>query len=289
MRRRSRARLVVGVLCVFVAAAGCTKGTPGGGGTTGPVSPATASSPSPSQTGQSRAASSSGSTAGASPAEEASQGAAQRVDRTQVFGQSVRGVPLRLVELGDPRRPGVLVVGCIHGSEAAGIAVVNALLARGVPARVHLWLVASLNPDGQAADRRTNADGVDLNRNFPYRWQPLQRPGGANYSGPGPASEPESQAMAALLRGVHPAVGVWFHQSLNVIDVSQGPRAIEDQLSAALHVKELSLADYPGSAIGFEDALFPHSAFAFELPPGAVTSSRAQQIAAAIVAVASSL
>ncbi len=207
----------------------------------------------------------------------------------QVFGQSVGGVPLRLVELGDPQRPGVLVVGCIHGNEAAGIAVVNALLADGATTRAHLWLVATLNPDGELADRRANADGVDLNRNFPYRWQPLQRPGGANHSGPGPLSEPESQAMAALLRRIHPTVGVWFHQSLNVIDISQGPRAIEDRLAASLHVKEMSLADYPGSAIGFEDALIPRSAFAFELPPGPLTAVRSQQMATAILNVASSL
>lgn len=204
------------------------------------------------------------------------------VDRTLVFGTSVRGVPLRLVELGDPGRPGVLVVGCIHGNEAAGIAVVNALLGDRNTARVHFWLVATLNPDGELANRRTNAHGVDLNRNFPYRWQRLQQLGGTNYSGDRALSEPESQAMASLLRRIHPAVGVWFHQSLNAIDISQGPRAFEDKLAAALQVKEVSLADYPGSAIGFEDALFPRSAFAFELPPGALTSSRAQQIAAAI-------
>lgn len=180
-------------------------------------------------------------------------------------------------------------MGCIHGNESAGIAVVEALVARGVPAAEHLWLVTTLNPDGQAADRRTNANGVDLNRNFPSRWQRLQQPGGSNYSGAGPLSEPESRAMAALLRQTHPAVGVWFHQSLNVIDVSQGPRAIEDQLAAALQVKEAVLADYPGSAIGFEDSLFPHSAFAFELPAGALTPSRAGQIAAALSAAAASL
>ena len=275
MRLRRRFTCAVGATCVFMAVAGCTKGSPGDRATVALESAASVSSGAP--------------TASALPPPQSSQRAGRVVDRTVVFGHSVRGVPLRIVELGDPRRPGVLVVGCVHGNEAAGLAVVDALAASGVPAGAHLWLVPSLNPDGQAADRRTNADGVDLNRNFPHSWQRLEQPGGANYSGAGPLSEPESQAMAALLRQIHPAVGVWFHQSLNVVDVSQGPRAIEDRLSAALGVKEVSLADYPGSAIGFEDSLFPHTAFAFELPAGALAPSRARQIAAAIVAVATSL
>lgn len=273
-RTRRLVALVIGLMCAS-AAAGCVTTTrPTADLTSAQARTTAASSPSPSPTR----------TRTPSPT-----AAVQGIDRAEVFGKSVRGVPLRLVELGDPRRPGVLVVGCIHGDEAAGVAVVNALLANGSTTRAHLWLVVSLNPDGELANRRTNAQGVDLNRNFPYRWQPLQHPGETNYSGVGPLSEPESQAMAALLRRIHPAVGVWFHQSLNVIDISQGPRAIEDQLATALHVKEMSLADYPGSAIGFEDSLIPHSAFAFELPRGALSSSRAKQIADAIVAVAGSL
>lgn len=274
MRRARHATLAIAAACALIVTAGCTEGATTNRGSTAPpgLAMVRAASSSPSPT--------------AKPTPSAS---VQLVDRTLVFGKSVRGASLTLTELGDPRRPSLLVVGCIHGSESAGIAVVDALFARGVPAGAHLWLVPTLNPDGQAADQRTNADGVDLNRNFPYHWQRLQRRGAADYSGASPLSEPESQAMAALLRRVHPTVGVWFHQSLNVIDVSQGPRAVEDQLSAALQVKEMSLVDYPGSAIGYEDALVPRSAFAFELPPGTLTSARARQVAAAIVTVASTL
>ena len=52
------------------------------------------------------------------------------------------------------------------------------------------------NPDGSAASTRHNANGVDLNRNFPYRWQPQD---GVYESGAGPASEPETQAMQRFI------------------------------------------------------------------------------------------
>ncbi len=200
------------------------------------------------------------------------------VDRQFVFGHSVRGAPLVALEIGNPALPSVLVVGCIHGDERAGTAVVDQLQANPPSKRIHLWLVRSLNPDGQANATRTNVDGVDLNRNFPDRWKPLDRPGGPHYAGPHALSEPESKSMASLLAQIRPRVGIWFHQALNLIDVSQGPRTIENALAAALGMREAALTEYPGSAIGYEDHFWPHTAFAFELPAGQLTAARTQQM-----------
>jgi protein MpaA len=214
---------------------------------------------------------------------------ANTVERTVVFGHSVSGAALTAVELGDPQLPVVLVIGCIHGNEPSGTAVIDQLLRAGPTAGIHLWLVRTLNPDGQQAGTRGNAHGVDLNRNFPDRWQPLDPHGGPNDAGLAPLSEPESAAMATLVRQIRPRVGIWFHQALNVIDISQGPRLVEDRLASALGVREQALPDYPGSAIGYEDQLLPASAFAFELPAGALTPGRAGQIATAILTVSREL
>jgi len=86
----------------------------------------------------------------------------------------------------------VLVIGCIHGNECAGVRVTRRLAGLPAPDGSVIWLVHQLNPDGAARRRRGNARGVDLNRNFPYRWQPQD---GIYESGPGPASEPETQAI----------------------------------------------------------------------------------------------
>ena len=68
-----------------------------------------------------------------------------------------------------------------------------------MPDGVDLWLVPSMNPDGQAHQVRTNAHQVDLNRNFPQNWAPLGQPGDSQYAGTGPASEPETAAVVALV------------------------------------------------------------------------------------------
>ena len=116
----------------------------------------------------------------------------------------------------------VLVIGVIHGNEDAGVAIVDELRAEPVPDGVELWIVESMNPDGQAAQQRGNANGVDLNRNFPYNWGPIGVPGDSQYAGIGPASEPETQAIINFMTQLQPDITVWYHQDLFVVNPSQG-------------------------------------------------------------------
>ncbi len=145
-------------------------------------------------------------------------------DAVQVLevGRSVEGRPITAVERGTPGGAVVLVIGVIHGDEDAGVAILEDLATAPVPAGVDLWLVESMNPDGQAAERRTNANLVDLNRNFPYNWAPLGQPGEWEYGGSGPASEPETQAMVDLISQLEPDLGIWYHQDLFRIAPGQG-------------------------------------------------------------------
>lgn len=146
------------------------------------------------------------------------------------YGASAEGRPLVAVRvpstLSDP--PRLLCSANIHGVEyIAGRVALGLLsaLAEGDPraadlrARAELWVIPSLNPDGYARTfaaegrgllphLRSNARGVDLNRNFPrpYGAPPSRlpgagsdRPGDATYRGPHPLSEPETAALDRLL------------------------------------------------------------------------------------------
>lgn len=116
----------------------------------------------------------------------------------------------------------MLAVGAIHGNEAAGVAIIDRLAVEPVPEGVELWLVRSMNPDGQARSDRQNANLVDLNRNFPHKWGYLGTEGDWQYSGTGPASEPETQAIVALGDSVRPDLILWYHQDLFRISPSSG-------------------------------------------------------------------
>lgn len=124
-----------------------------------------------------------------------------------------------------------VVVAGLHAMEHVGVATAVALLERAASAdtawRKHrLVVVPMANPDGflaveqalaagQRRFRRTNAAGVDLNRNFAVGWddryylnrllRPVFSPGSA------PLSEPESRAVDAVLAAVRPTYAVSLH------------------------------------------------------------------------------
>jgi protein MpaA len=178
----------------------------------------------------------------------------------------------------------VLVVGCIHGNEPAGIAVTTALRTLAVPRGVDLWLVPVLNPDGAAAGTRGNADGVDLNRNFPWHWQHLA---GVYYSGQRPLSEPESRIGYKLILRLRPLIAIWFHQHLDLVDESGGNLTVERHFAALVHLPLLRLQRYPGSVVSWQNAaLAGTTAFVVELPAGPLSSSDARRYAQAVLEVA---
>ena len=111
------------------------------------------------------------------------------------------------------------------------MAILERLATAPVPAGVDLWLIESMNPDGQAAQQRWNADAVDLNRNFPYQWGPIGEPGDPEYAGTGPASEPETQAIVDFVTRIRPVLGLWYHQDLYRLSPGDG---LDGQLKAAL-------------------------------------------------------
>ncbi|MEZ5250236.1 MAG: M14 family zinc carboxypeptidase [Ilumatobacteraceae bacterium] len=91
---------------------------------------------------------------------------------------SVEGRPITVRDV--ERRVGVWCWWSASSTAAAeddGVAIVDLLERLPVPDGVDLWLVRSMNPDGQAAQDRHNANQVDLNRSFPADWGPIGVPG----------------------------------------------------------------------------------------------------------------
>jgi protein MpaA len=195
--------------------------------------------------------------------------------RRFIIGYSVDGRAIYAIHLGDrhPQRT-LLVVGCIHGDESAGIAIARHLSTAPPRPATSLWIIPDLNPDGVAADTRQNARGVDLNRNFPWHWRPLGIFGDLQYSGARPLSEPEARAAYRLIRTIRPTITIWFHQPEAAVDLSGGNPQIERVFAKLVDLPTRRLTRYPGSAINWENTYLPRStAFAVELPRGTLSDS----------------
>lgn len=144
----------------------------------------------------------------------------------RVIAHSVEGVEIVARHYGALDAPVQLVViGQMHGSEPGGRAVVHELAAGPVPAGVGLWLITSVNPDGNRHRTRANAHGVDLNRNFPAGWQAV-RSRGLYWPGPRAASEPETRGVVRFLTRVKPTAVLSYHQAFDLVDITH-PRSRE--------------------------------------------------------------
>ncbi len=202
-----------------------------------------------------------------------------------LIGQSVENRPIKALRSGDgPQR--VLVVGSVHGEEPGGHAVVRALRSRRMPRSVTLYTVRTGNPDGLARGTRTNARGVDLNRNFAHRWRRSGR--GRFYSGPRPFSEPESRALRDLIRRVEPHLTVWLHQPYGiVVDTPSARRSTLRAYARRVGLPLRRLPRYRGTAVGWQRATRPRSeSFVVELHAGPVSAATARRHADAILAAA---
>ncbi len=203
----------------------------------------------------------------------------------EVIGRSVHGRPLVAIRIGDPDAERVaLVVGVIHGNEPVGLEVISRLRREWAEIKgTQIWLLKSLNPDGQRSGKRKNAHGVDLNRNFPFGWKPNKQPDSGFYPGPSPASEPETRAAMDFIRRIQPDVSIWYHQPWRAVLACRGRPA------AGVRYSELSGMrmscrgrGLPGTAISWQKDEFAGSeAFVVEFAGGPLPNRIARRHARA--------
>jgi protein MpaA len=207
--------------------------------------------------------------------------------RRVLLGRSHEGRPIKAYRLGDPTSDKVvLVVGCIHGNECAGKAVIAALKNRPAPTGVKIWMIESLNPDGAEAGTRQNARGVDLNRNFPRKWRHQGAPWSTYYSGPRRASEKETRHAMRFIDEIRPDVTIWYHQQMALVDRSGGRREIQRRYANLVGLPLRRLDPLPGTATRWQNDRYDNStAFVVELRRGALSARSARTHARAVVTV----
>jgi predicted deacylase len=202
------------------------------------------------------------------------------------LGRSAQNRPIMALRVGNPHGTPVLIVGCMHGNECAGIAIIHAL--ERARTRADLWLIPDLNPDGYAHDTRQNADGVDLNANWSSGWQAGGRPWDFHYGGARPFSERETRIARNLIERLHPKITIWYHQHMNLV-WAWGPSTTAGHRYAGL--SGMRFYHHPwlaGTAANWQNHHYPHAAsFTVELPAGSLTKAQVAHQVRAVLALAS--
>jgi len=177
---------------------------------------------------------------------------------TYSIGTSVKGRPITAYQFGNGSSM-VLYIAAMEGNEQNSANLLQQWIPDidanpgKIPSYRTLVVIPQINPDGYAADTRLNADGIDLNRNFPSNnWQtqvtePLADTVWTNDGGPYPLSEPESRALANFYEAHKPRLTLTMHSHGGIVEANDAGDSI------ALGTKYASLADYraiPTYAIG---------------------------------------
>jgi murein peptide amidase A len=204
------------------------------------------------------------------------------------LGRSEEGRRIVAIHVGDPHATRVLVVGCIHGTECAGIAVARAL--ERARTRADLWIVPNLNPDGYARGTRQNGRGVDLNANWSSQWHAGGHPWDVYYPGPRPFSERETRIARNLILRIRPRVTIWFHQHLNLV-WAWGPSTSAGRIYArAAGMRFYHRHWLHGTATNWQNHHLPGSAsFTVELPAASLTPQQVRRQVHAVLTLAAAL
>lgn len=150
----------------------------------------------------------------------------------------------------------VLLVGGIHGDEFSSVTISYKwlhLLQEQLNRHFNWRFIPVSNPDGLLAKPgvRYNANGIDLNRNFPTEnwvvdaanyWKKTRKDK-RRYPGPSAASEEETQWLMAQIAGFNPDVIIAIHAPYHLLDFDGPP--LKPTRLGELNLRQLGI--YPGS------------------------------------------
>ena len=133
--------------------------------------------------------------------------------------------------LGNLNNPSVLVIGVFHGDEPQGDPLIRKYL-KNTP-DTKLLMIPCLNESGMKAGKRTNANGVDLNRNFPTKnWSDVQM--NAFFGGKAPASEEETRFVIDIVEKYQPKVILTLHAPYRVVNYDGPGEEIANKIASII-------------------------------------------------------
>ena len=135
-----------------------------------------------------------------------------------------------------------LVIGVFHGDEPQGKFLIEKYISENLDSP--LLFVPCLNPDGMAENKRTNANGLDLNRNFPTEnWEYTARD--EFFGGERPASEIETKFVMEVIEEYKPTLILTLHAPFKVVNYDGDAKEISKKISKIIKYPVEENIGYP--------------------------------------------
>ena len=144
-----------------------------------------------------------------------------------------------------------LIIGVFHGDEPQGKFLIEEYLKKS--AATNLLFIPCLNPDGMQLGQRTNANGVDLNRNFPTKNWGKNLGDNATcddentdyYGGKTAASEIETQFLIDTINEFKPKSILTLHSPYKVVNYDGPAKEIAEKISKIINYPVEASIGYP--------------------------------------------
>lgn len=139
----------------------------------------------------------------------------------------------------------VLIIGVFHGEEPQGEYLINEYLKKDLSKiKNRLLIVPCLNPDGKALNKRQNANGVDLNRNFPTRnWKVTENK--EYFGGDKPESEIETKFITEILNDYKIDAILTIHAPFKIVNYDGPAKELAEKISEITHYPVQADIGYP--------------------------------------------
>lgn len=136
----------------------------------------------------------------------------------------------------------ILVIGVFHGEEPQGKYLIETYLEKNPDS--DLLFIPCLNPDGMSFGERTNANGVDLNRNYPTKnWKLTER--NEFFGGESPASEIETEFMVEVIEEYKPRLILALHAPFKVVNYDGPAKEVAEKISEIIKYPVEASIGYP--------------------------------------------
>ena len=158
------------------------------------------------------------------------------------FTKTILGNEIQLFGFENCKNP-TLIIGVFHGDEPQGKYLIEKYLRDCIRFQTNpnykgneILFIPCLNPDGLQKGTRTNANGVDLNRNFPTKnWELTER--NEFFGGESPASEIETRFIVDIIEKYKPKEILTLHAPFKIVNYDGNAKDLAEKIS--------EIIDYP--------------------------------------------